>query len=266
MFFFILSKILGFLVKPHFWFLGVFIIGLIFLFRGKSDERSLRLARKSFIWAFVILFVTGNQIFVNELYILWEPGPTKERIHSSDSMPRTAIVLGGYSRYDVENDVFRITGNGDRFMAGLQGLLLNKFDRVILTGGSSSIKNKPYFEAEQAGKYMNQLGIQTQKLIIDNQSRNTYENAIISKRILDSLGLHEPVLLITSASHMYRSRKCYEKAGVKFYEYPVCHERNAARNYHLEAFLLPNPGAMSRFQDLLHEWVGILVYKATGKI
>ncbi len=266
MLFFILSKILGFLIKPHIWFFAAFLGGLFFLFRGKTDARSLPLARRLFIGAFLIFYITGNHVLVNELYIAWEPAPTKERLYLSDSLPRTAIVLGGYSHYDAVNDIFRINENGDRFMTGLQGLLLDKFDRVILTGGSSSVFNTVYYEAEESAKYMQQLGIDSQKLIIDNGSRNTYENAIICKRILDSLEIQEPVLLITSASHMYRSRKCYEKAGIKFYEYPVCHETTPLRNYNLEAWLLPSPGAMYRLQKLLHEWVGIFAYKVTGKI
>jgi len=266
MLFFVASKLLAFLIKPHVWVLICFLVGFIYLFRGKTNPIKLRIAKRWLLAAGIITFITGNHAIVNELYIIWEEKLTKERLHSSDDFPRTAVILGGYSHYDVVNDIFRTTESGDRLLVGMQGLLLDKFDRIILTGGSSAVFNKVYYEAEEARKYLQQFGIDSSKIIIDNDSRNTYENAVITKRILDSLKITEPVLLVTSATHMYRARKCYEKANVKFRTYTAHKVSTPLRNYNLEAWVIPNPGSMHRLHTLLHEWVGIIMYKITGKI
>ncbi len=231
MLFFAASKLLGFLIKPHIWILVCFSTGLLYLFRGKSNTPSVPKAKRWLLASAIITFITGNHAIVNELYIAWEEQPTKERLHSSDDLPRTAVILSGYSHYDAVNDIFRMNEAGDRLLVGMQGLLLNKFDRIILTGGSSSVFNKVYYEAEEAGKYLQQFGIDTSKFILDSDSRNTYENAVITKRILDSLGVTEPVLLVTSAAHMYRAKKCFEKAEVKFLAYPAHKISTPMRNY-----------------------------------
>ena len=156
MLFFAASKLLGFLIKPHIWILVCFSTGLLYLFRGKSNTPSVPKAKRWLLAAAIITFITGNHAIVNELYIAWEEQPTKERLHSSDDLPRTAVILSGYSHYDAVNDIFRMNEAGDRLLVGMQGLLLNKFDRIILTGGSSSVFNKVYYEAEEAGKYLPQ--------------------------------------------------------------------------------------------------------------
>ena len=61
----------------------------------------------------------------------------------------------------------------------------------------------------------------------ENQSRNTYENAIYSKKIMDTIyeqspdQQSKPWLLVTSASHMYRSTKIFEKQGIPIIAVPV---------------------------------------------
>lgn len=266
MLFFVLSKMLAFLIKPHLWVLALFLMGLYQLFRGKPENAATTKAKKYLIGAFFIAYITGNHPIVNELYVAWEAKHATPRLHQTNTYPRTAIILSGYSLYDIESDIFRTTEAGDRMMVGLEGVLNNKFDRIILTGGSSSVFNKIYYEAEQVSRYLQRFGVDSSKIIVDNDSRNTYENAVICKRIIDSLQIKEPVLLVTSAAHMYRSRKCFQKAGVNFIEYPAHKIGSTTRRYNFEAWVIPNPGSMSRFGDLLHEIVGVVAYKLSGKI
>jgi uncharacterized SAM-binding protein YcdF (DUF218 family) len=265
-FFFILSKFFAFTLKPHIWVLTSFITALFFLWRKEKVQNSLQKAKKWLGVSLVLALITGNHVIVNELYLWWEMPPHPSRLHQCDTFPRTAVILGGYSHYNAHDDIFRLNDAGDRFMVGLQGLNLGKFDRAILSGGSSSVLNKVYYEAEQAKKYMVQFGQLPEKIISDDLSRNTHENAVYTKHILDSLGIQGPVLLVTSASHMYRSMKCFEKAQVPFIAYPVHHIATPLRNYNLESILIPNPHSMERLHALIHEWVGLLAYRISGKI
>ena len=246
-------------------FVLITVLKLWFL-KNKWIQKLPITAKKSALIAFFLLFILGNHPLVNELNIRWEQKVPAKRIYHKDSFPRIAVVLGGYGYYDDKNDYFRLKGEGDRFMVGLQGLLLNKFDKIILTGGSSSVFTKVYYEAEEAANYLKRMGIDSNKIIVDNLSRNTYENAVYTQKILDSLNFKEPVLLITSAAHMYRSEGCYKKVGVNFIPYvshPTC---DPNRRYNLEAWIIPNPGSLQTMSNLLHEWVGVVTYKLTGKI
>ena len=67
--------------------------------------------------------------------------------------------------------------------------------------------------AERAAPYaevLASLGVETNRVIYEDQSRNTYENAVFSKRLIDP-GQSERWLLVTSARHMPRAIGSFRK-------------------------------------------------------
>lgn len=278
--FFVLSKLLSFLLNPLLWVsILIFIVLLKLNLRENVPQNKLKKRwylflmkmdiKKNLIIAMIILFVCGNGVLINELNIWWEGSESSESISDANihsKLPRTAVILGGYLGFDRTRNRYRLLETGDRFMVGFQGLQLGKFDRVILSGGSSSILNKVYYEAIEARKYMISLGVDSTKIVIDAKARNTHENAIYTKYLLDSLKISDPVCLITSASHMNRSAMCFKKAGVSFVEYRACFTSSKDRNYSLSTYLIPSAGVIETLNNLIHEWIGILSYKITGKI
>jgi uncharacterized SAM-binding protein YcdF (DUF218 family) len=214
-----------------------------------------------------IFYLTGHSVLINELCLLWEPAPlvvsdTTQLVPAS----KVCVILGGYSGFDHTRNRVGFTEASERLFYPLQNILNHRIDTVILTGGSASIVMKKYYESNHIAKYLKGYGVNGNRIFIDAKSRNTYENAVETKKILDALKITEPVLLVTSAFHMRRSMGCYEKAGVKYIAYPVHYLGNATRDYNLEAWLIPSTGAMSTFQTLLREVVGMISYKITGKI
>ena len=102
----------------------------------------------------------------------------------------------------------------------------------------------------------------------ENQSRNTYENAVYSKKMIDQLGVGSPSiktgswLLITSATHMPRSVKIFEKQGIQIIPVPVDYQ--TAYTLQWREFDLTEGAFL--WNRLLHEYMGIVAYKLTGKI
>ena len=213
-----------------------------------------------------ILFVTGNSVLINEMALLWEPLPYQ--VNGKMDMPkaRVCVILGGYSGFDHERNRMGFSNASERFFTPLKGMINQTVDTVILTGGSASVISKKYYESIYAKNLMKEFGIKENRIFIDAKSRNTYENAIETKRILDSLQVTDSVILITSAFHMNRAQACFQKAGVKFIPYPVHYIGNATRDYDIEAFLVPSAGAINDFQTMFRECIGIISYKMTGKI
>ena len=223
--------------------------------------------RKMALMILAIFYLTGHSVLINELCLLWEPAPlvvsdTTQLVPAS----KVCVILGGYSGFDHARNRVGFTEACERLFYPLQNILNHRIDTVILTGGSASIVMKKYYESNHIAKYLKGYGVNGNRIFIDAKSRNTYENAVETKKILDALKITEPVLLVTSAFHMRRSMGCYEKAGVKYIAYPVHYLGNATRDYNLEAWLIPSTGAMSTFQTLLREVVGMISYKITGKI
>ena len=102
----------------------------------------------------------------------------------------------------------------------------------------------------------------------ENQSRNTYENAVYSKKIIDQLGVGNPSiktglwLLVTSATHMPRSVKIFEKQGIQIIPIPVDYQTSHTLDW--REFSIT--GGAVLWNNLLHEYIGIVAYKLTGKI
>ncbi len=257
--FFILSKITSFLFKPLSWVLLLLLLSLLPRFASKR--------RKIALMILGIFYLTGHSVLINELCLLWEPVPFVTQDSSLRVPPaKVCVILGGYSGFDHSRNRVGFTEASERLFYPLQNILNHRIDTVILTGGSASVVMKKYYESTHIAAYLRDFGVNPNRIFIDAKSRNTFENAVETKKILDSLKITEPVLLVTSAFHMPRSKACYDKAGVKYIAYPVHYLGNATRDYNLEAWLIPSLGAMDTFQTLLREMVGMISYKITGKI
>jgi uncharacterized SAM-binding protein YcdF (DUF218 family) len=61
---------------------------------------------------------------------------------------------------------------------------------------------------------------------------------------------------------MRRSLLCFEKAGIKVAVFPT-DNTNSDRSFHLDYLLLPDSKTFERWESIIHEWVGYIVYKIT---
>jgi len=92
--------------------------------------------------------------------------------------------------------------------------------KVIFTGCSGSI-NKPKMDhARIAKQFFMQMGLDTDKIIFENKSRNTYENVLYSKNIAKPKK-NEKWIVITSAFHMNRAIFIGEKNDWTLIPYAV---------------------------------------------
>jgi uncharacterized SAM-binding protein YcdF (DUF218 family) len=111
-------------------------------------------------------------------------------------------------------------------------------------------------------------GLSEQNAHYENQSRNTYENVLYMKPMIEQFGLKndagqlKPWLLITSASHMYRSTKIFQKQGLDVLPMPVDYQ--TANSLQWTMFDLED--GVENWNNLVHEIVGLFAYWITGKI
>jgi uncharacterized SAM-binding protein YcdF (DUF218 family) len=102
--------------------------------------------------------------------------------------------------------------------------------------------------------------IPSEDILIENTSRNTKENAFNSAEILKKKYPKGNFLLITSAIHMKRAQLCFEKEGIITKAFPTdC--TTSYTNFSAEDILLPSVAALEKWEDLIHECIGYLVYK-----
>ena len=99
--------------------------------------------------------------------------------------------------------------------------------------------------------------------MMERRSRNTLENAEFSKALVAPKA-GERWLLVTSAFHMPRSVGLFRKAGFAVEPYPV--DWRVGGRGDLFAFSKIAADGLERTDLAVREWIGLIAYRATGKI
>lgn len=250
--FFVLSKILNFLLHPLLW---VFILMLLALFIRRKKLRRLFL-----ILAPVVLFVFGNGFLVDRFMGQWEHDPVPLDAVSHHDY---GIVLGGMGSYNENSRRLHFYDGGDRLIQALtlyhQGLI----DTLILSGGTGRLIGKGYRESKYLKDYLLMFGISESDVLIEAESRNTYENA---RHTVENF--YDPqfsYLLTTSGFHMRRALGCFRQQGMNpdvFPTGPLTNELAKGPAY----YVLPTTESFQKWNLLLKEWVGYVVYDVMGYI
>jgi len=245
--FFILSKILSFLIKPTFWILLLFISSLIF----KNKRKKLIYITLFSFWFF------GNGYIVDMVYRSWEV-----RTISVDEMEKTydyGIVLGGFSGY--EHAIKRVEFNecGDRLFSSIQLYKLGKIEKILISGGNGQLINEGYMEADWSKNFLIDSGIPEEDIVIENKSRNTWENAKFTSEILKNKEEID-LLLITSAWHMKRASYCFTLNHMDVDKFSTDYTWEST-SFDLEYILFPSSDAFEKWETLIKEMIGNLVYR-----
>lgn len=123
--------------------------------------------------------------------------------------------------------------------------------------------DQDYREADFLYDYLKTIGLLSPDMLFENQSRNTHENALYSRRTMDKEGIRGKVLLISSGFHLRRARACFEKQGIDVDLYST-DRGTGRRRFDLLFILVPNPEALVKWNILLKEMVGLTVYRLKG--
>ncbi len=177
-----------------------------------------------------------------------------------------AILLGGSLRYNdsvIGRPIY--SHSVDRLIQCISLYQSGKAKKIMISGGSGYVTRPNEKESVVIAKVLIEAGIPAEDIIIENESRNTYENALFSTTIINKKFPGTKVLLVTSAFHMRRSLACFEKVGLKVDPFPVDRKSNITTNTP-DRILLPDAGSLVTWDILVHEWVGWIIYKAKGYI
>jgi len=250
--FFVLSKIAFFFIQPVNWILFLFFLWLIF----KKP-----IIKKRLLYSMVILtLILSNSYLCNEVELAWQ-------INKSELVPNknydAGILIGGLAGYD-KNKVGHFNGVCDRFIETVKLYRQGIIKKIVVSSGSASILHDEPGEADFLEAELLKTGIPAQDIYKENKSRNTYENATFSKRILDSVHLKPPYVLITSAIHARRAKLVFEKANLDVAVYPAAYT-TVPKFYSPEEYFWPSLGSIIDWSGLVKEFIGVLMYKLTGK-
>jgi uncharacterized SAM-binding protein YcdF (DUF218 family) len=256
--FFALSKIIDFILLPICW---IFILLLI-----SSLTKSQKSRKRSLLSVLVILTLFSNPWFVNRLYVFYEQ-PTISLLQSENYT--WGIVLGGgmiRPGDEDQSDKINVGETADRFIQPILLYKAGKIKKILITGGNTSIgkiKVDKGHETSDVRQLMISMGVNPKDIYMETKARNTRENALYSAQKLKNYIKSEEVLLITSAMHMPRSIRCFEKVGFKVKAYPV--DKKGSKNESgLLDLLTPSDQNLSRTSQLIREISGLIIYMIMG--
>jgi len=134
--------------------------------------------------------------------------------------------------------------------------------KIVFTGGSGYLAGSSGSEADLVEQHLTTLGVDPNRIQFERASRNTYENAVMTK-VLVQPAPGEHWLLVTSALHMPRAMGLFRAAGFELEAYPV--DWRTAPDF---GGMLSDDPASSRlrlFDLATREWVGLFASRLTGQ-
>ncbi len=255
-FFFMFSKIFWIVFSPD-SILVLLLVLCLFFFWFKTPKKALILLHFIVVSSILITFLPMGKWLLYPLETQFLP--TRDLPEKIDGI----IVLAGSERLFLTQYWQQVETNGaaERYIAFIH--LIKKFPNAkhVFTGGIGRLNQNGVNSTDVARKLFSELQLNTQKIIFEDKSRNTFENAVRTKELVNPR-LNEQWILITSASHMPRSMGIFYKLGWKVIPYPVDHK------VHPERLLRMSPNFSGNLNDLktaLYEWIGLAAYYITGK-
>lgn len=259
--FFVLSKILSFFLVPINF---LFALTLLWWLSGVAFKRpSLTkfLMRLTLISWLVVGYYPVPDYLLSQL----------ENVYPQANLDPTqltgVIVLGGGEGKGIIAEA-RNEASLNRAAERLsEAAKLNKKNpslKVLYTGHTSQIFHKGWSGSDIAKKFLSDQGVPADKILLESKSRNTYENAVLSKAFLEQSDNTGKWGLITSAAHMNRSMKIFEKVGLgeRLTPIPVDYETSGKQNW----WRFDLQAGNDLWRNYLHETIGTLVYRVTGKL
>jgi len=253
---FYLSKVAWWLFKPGTLVFLALLIGVLLVVLGRRSGVIVLVST-----VVVVLLVTALPTGPWLLQSLEErfPRPTLEQQIRD---PAGIIVLGGALNPGLGADRKEISLNGavERLLAFASLARRYPKAKLLFTGGSGDPFDQKNREADVARRLLPQFGLSDRAILYERESRNTFENAVFSRKIVKP-GAGETWILVTSARHMPRAMGTFRKAGWSVIPYPVDYQTPRRIGWPK----WPGLRGLGALNAAAKEWGGLLTYYLAGR-
>lgn len=219
--------------------------------------------------ALVLLWLGGNRwvssVLVRSLewrYLPTAPLPSTQAI----------VLLGGGTRPQaLPRPLAEVNEAGDRLFYAAWLYRQGKAPLVLVTGGGIEWRGPRLPETEAMRDLLVFMGVPAEAILLESEARNTYENALYTRQILAARGI-DRILLVTSALHMPRAVRLFERQGFTVIPAPadflVSQADWASLTYpdprQQVIQLFPDAEALYYTTLALKEYIGMVIYGLRG--
>ena len=253
--FFTLSKILVPLESPSDILLLILCLGTICVWFSSSRR-----------WGIVL--VSGATLALLLTVVLpvsaWLSGPIEDRFPRPGTLPQHVdgiIVLGGAVDPIItqRRGLPSLNSDAERMTEFVRLAKLYPDARLVFSGGSGLLGARAgdLNEADVARQFFAQQGLDPARVTFESRSRNTYENVLFAK-VMVKPRLGQTWLLISGALSVPRTMGIFRKLDWPVMAVPVAYKSDSPHSYYLGDNL-------RELDRAVHEWLGLLVYRMTGK-
>lgn len=256
--FFYLAKLFWIIAEP------INLIGISILAGIVLTLLSWRWTGLTFLFAGFVVLALGAWTSLGAVLL----HPLEDHFQRPEPAPANIagiIVLGGgfEGAVNLARGGYELNASGDRFVE--TAILAHRYPdaRVVVTGGTGTLLLEGEGDGDTAPRLLSALGVAPERLVLEGQSRNTYENALFSRQMVEPKP-GEIWLLVTSAFHMPRSVGLFRKAGFEVVPWPSDY-----RTAGTEKIGLAQDNVADSLRNLslaIREWIGLVAYRLTGRI
>ena len=187
----------------------VIIVILIGLIKNK---------KKLIYIAIGVLYILSTPIFSNNFFKLVEGNEYRKPISAIDSADAIVVLSGMLEINEVGDSTYIEWGDPDRFFGGIALFKSGKAQKLVFTGGKMPWDKVMKTEGEVLKEYAIANGIPSEKIFVTKDVENTADEAVAVKELISP---SQRIILVTSAFHMYRAKRLFEKEGFIVIPYKV---------------------------------------------
>lgn len=255
---FLASKLLAFAIEPLAWVLLPLLAAVAL--RARWPKAAGRL-----VWTALAALLLGGWIFIPES-ILRHLEQRYPPLPAGTDMRHFAgvVVLGGAlarSELWTEHRQVALNDHAERMTEAFALARTHPELTILFTGGIADVRGTGLTEAQRAQIFFTQMGLAPDRVLYEDRSRTTFENAVNSAA-LPGVDRTRPWLLLTSAFHMPRAMGVFRRAGWNVTPYPVDYDTGSGQSW-LDFSFHYGPQAWTL---ALHEVLGFYAYRMAGMI
>ncbi len=203
-----------------------------------------------------VLYIISTPIFSNNFFKLVEGSEYRKHIKSIDSADVIVVLSGMLEINEVGDSTYVEWGDPDRFFGGITLFKAGKAQKLIFTGGKMPWDKTKKTEGEVLKEFAISNGVPSDKILVTKDVENTADEALAVKELI---GTSNRIILVTSAYHMYRAKRLFEKQGFKMIPYKL--DYKVSRNNKIVVMnFLPDAHCLEQTETGCREILGRIFY------
>lgn len=236
--------------------LGV-CVGCLIIFFFKKKIKYLYLVT-------LTLLIFSSSIISSSLWKFLEHPYKRLDLNAIKNVYGIVVLSGGGFHLPPGNSNIFEWNDPDRFNAGVDLYKSGKAKKLIFTGGSSPLIANTYLEGDLYTEQAILMGIPEKDILSTDRVFNTFQEAKAIKNILSmKKENYREIILVTSAYHMKRAKKIFEREGFIVSPYPVdfFSSKNFISIFSNPINWIPNARSFSRSSSAIREFIGQISYR-----